>query len=282
MVSVVIPALNAQHTLPKQLEALSRQTYGEPWEVVIADNGSSDDTVKVAQSFAGRLPALTVVLAGDRKGASHARNRGTAAARGELIAFCDADDVVSEGWLEALTVSALRGDQVAGVVEVDALGTPGARLGRHLRPAETPRLGFLPFAPTCSCAIWKEVFDELAGMNEEYLASHDVELSWRLQLSSKTLVFEPRALVHHRSRATLRASLLQLYRRGMGHVLLFRDFRARGMPRSWTDAGLAWGWLLVTAPLALAWKPHREVWVRRLGLRIGRLAGSVCYGTLYP
>lgn len=281
LVSVVIAALNAADTLPEQLEALTRQTYRGAWEVVVADNGSTDETVDIARSFGDRLPRLTVVDAGERAGASHARNRGSAAARGELIAFCDADDVVSDGWLEALAISARRADQVAGIVEVDALASPGARLGARLPPPDGPRLGFLPFAPTCSCAIWRDVFDELAGLNEEYRARHDVELSWRLQLASRTLIFDPRGLVHHRARTTLRATLLQFYRRGKGDVMLFLDFRACGVPRSWIKAPLAWGWLLATAPLALVLRRHRELWIRRLGSRLGRLAGSLRYGTLY-
>ena len=59
--SVVIPARNAGTELPVQLLALAEQDWPEPFEVIVADNGSHDETVKVAMSFISRLPHLRVV-----------------------------------------------------------------------------------------------------------------------------------------------------------------------------------------------------------------------------
>ncbi|MYR59535.1 glycosyltransferase, partial [Streptomyces sp. SID625] len=78
---------------------LGRQTYQGPWEVVVVDNGSVDGTPEVARAARAVLPALRIVDARDRAGESYARNRGIAEARGDLVAFCDADDVAAEGWL---------------------------------------------------------------------------------------------------------------------------------------------------------------------------------------
>src|SRR4051812_28957961 len=95
LVSVVIPARNAARLLPLQLAALAKQTYAGTWEVVVADHRSADGTARVASEWAARLPCLRVVSVGRRGGANVARNEGARAARGEVLAFCDADDVAS-------------------------------------------------------------------------------------------------------------------------------------------------------------------------------------------
>ena len=101
-VSVVIPVLNGAATISQQLAALAGQTYRGPMEVLVADNGSTDATVEVVQALSGRLPGLRLVDASARVGTNHARNAGAAAAGGDLLAFCDADDVAAPGWLAGL------------------------------------------------------------------------------------------------------------------------------------------------------------------------------------
>src|SRR3712207_5405247 len=101
-VSVVIVMRNAAATIGEQLEALSRQDYAGPWEVVVADNGSTDDSVAVVRQWEGRLPGLQIVDASLRRGVSYARNAGVVASSGEVIAFCDADDVAEPDWLRRL------------------------------------------------------------------------------------------------------------------------------------------------------------------------------------
>lgn len=282
LVSVVIPVLNASATLPRQLEALSRQSYGETWEVVVADNGSTDGTQHIARSFSDRLPLLTVVQAAEERSANYARNRACDVARGDLIAFCDGDDIVTENWLEALVDASRRADLVGGALEPIAPRASSRDSWPPLRPSREPRLGFLPFATGASFAIWRDVLDDVGGMNEQYQACQDVELSWRAQLASKTLEFEPRARVRYQIRETLGSAFRQHYIRGVAHVQLFDTYRRHGMPRMAGRAALAWGWLLVTAVLAVPWRSHRELWMRRLGLRVGHLAGSLRHRSFYP
>ena len=84
LVSVIMPVRNGSESLARQLEALRGQTYGGPWELIVADNGSVDDTPSVAEEFAGRVPGLRVVDASGRPGIGAARNAGAAAARGSF------------------------------------------------------------------------------------------------------------------------------------------------------------------------------------------------------
>src|SRR5207248_1597199 len=91
-------------------------------------------------------PGLRIVDACERRSLAHAKNRGAAEARGDLLAFCDGDDVVLPGWLEALVDAARTADVVGGTFELETLNDP---LTRRWRPDEPPREliryhGYLP------------------------------------------------------------------------------------------------------------------------------------------
>jgi glycosyltransferase involved in cell wall biosynthesis len=120
-VSVVIPARNAQGTLPAVLAALVPQVRTRAdAEAIVVDNGSDDCTREIAASYGVR------VVNQPRPGAAAARNAGWLAARGELVAFLDSDCIPQPGWLEEL-VAALDGAPSAGAVggRIDAAPPTG-------------------------------------------------------------------------------------------------------------------------------------------------------------
>ena len=102
-ISVVIPVLNGADTLSEQLDAVLAQEGVESFEIVVVDNGSTDGTPELAAAYADRDRRVRLVD-GSRapKGGAAAKNLGVEAAKAELIAFCDADDVVRPGWLGAI------------------------------------------------------------------------------------------------------------------------------------------------------------------------------------
>src|SRR4051794_20497634 len=148
LVSVIVPVRNGAAVLGQQLAALERQGYRGRWEVVVADNGSSDGTAAVVAEWTGRLP-MRRVAADRRRGINVARNVGVNAANGDLLAFCDADDQVAPGWLEALVETARGADLVGGRLDEETLNQdPRApRRPRHPRNRLPTALEFLPFAP---------------------------------------------------------------------------------------------------------------------------------------
>jgi len=98
MISVIIPFLNMQRFLTEAVDSVYRQTYLD-WELILVDDGSDDGGADLALKFAERDPQRVRALLPSENishGASAARNRGLRAARGEYIAFLDADDI----WLE--------------------------------------------------------------------------------------------------------------------------------------------------------------------------------------
>jgi glycosyltransferase involved in cell wall biosynthesis len=225
-VSVVMPAKNAAATIDAQLDALSRQHIDERWEVVICDNGSSDDTVSIAKSWHDRLPSLRIIDASEARGAGATRNLGVRAARGRIIAFCDADDLVSDGWLAAIAEGMTTHAFAACLWEMSLLN--------HHRPSgltqgPTFRMSTLsqfPFAGAGAMAIRRDTFLAIGGFDTRLPIGEDVDLSWRVQLAGTPLVELPDAVVHIRERSGLVATLRQWYAYGRAERQLRVKFAA--------------------------------------------------------
>jgi glycosyltransferase involved in cell wall biosynthesis len=281
LISVVIPVRNAAGTLPEQLAALAAQTYAGAWEIVLADNGSTDDTVEVARSFDHPVAPLRVVDACARAGSSYARNHGAENARGDFIAFCDADDVVAPGWLDALARAARDYDAVTGPQDASSINSAPVQQWRPPRATALPRSAFLPYAPSCNLAVWADVYACTGGFDEAYPQAHDVEWSWRAQLAGFTLGFAPDAVVNYRYRATVRGVARQAYLSGIDSARLYRDFRSRGMKRPRLARSLrVWAWLVARLPYLVS-PAQRGVWVRRAGEAWGRARGSARFRVVF-
>ncbi len=108
-VSVVIPTYNSAQTIALTVEKVLNQTL-RPSEVVIVDDGSTDDTADVLKNFAGRIR----VVRQDNRGPAAARNRGVLECKGDYVAFTDSDCVPDENWLRNL-MNGFDSENVAGV-----------------------------------------------------------------------------------------------------------------------------------------------------------------------
>ncbi|MDQ1522029.1 MAG: hypothetical protein QOI55_3102 [Actinomycetota bacterium] len=278
-----MPVRNAAGLISEQLAALAAQDYDGEWELVVADNGSTDDTLSIARRWEDRLPRVTVVDASGRTGPSFARNRGAGHARGDFLAFCDADDVVTPSWLRSLAAGARDFDAVTGVQDARRLNSEAVQAWRPPRANGLPgsRSQILPYAPSCNLGVWAEAFQHTGGFDEEYPAGEDVEWSWRFQLAAFTLGFAPDAVVHYRYRTSMRGILRQAYLSGVAAARLYRDYRDRGVERpSLLRALRTWLWLVVRSPYVLT-SANRGTWARRAGEAAGRVAGSVRFRVLF-
>jgi GT2 family glycosyltransferase len=283
-VSVVIPVRDGAVTLSQQLAAVADQQLDVPWEVIVVDHGSRDGSGDLARRWASSFRALKVVPTGGPPGVAHARNAGAAIATGDLVALCDADDVVTADWLAALVDAAADLDVVGGRLvpvgpELDGLADDG--LGDDGLAGLPSALDFLPYAVGANCAIRREVIDALHGWDEAYVAgADDVEMSWRAQLAGYRIGYAPDAVVWHRARPTARATARQAFRYGVLDHRLYRDFRDRGLPRPALREGVrAWAWIVTSAADAVRVK-RRHRWLGVVAHRTGRLAGSLRYRQL--
>jgi glycosyltransferase involved in cell wall biosynthesis len=281
-VSVVVCVLNAERWLGEQLEALAAQTYDGDWELLLVDNGCTDRSMEIAAGWRQRLPRLRVVDARERRSLNHARNAGAAAAAGDFLAYCDADDVVAPTWLAALVAAAPRADIVGGTFDLEALNPP---LAQAWRPDEPPvRLpddqGFLPYANGGNCGIWTEVARSVRWDDDFEFGHSETEFCWRAQLAGHTLAFAPDAVVRLRYRRELRDLVRQYFGYGRATPLLYSRFRELGMARDNDEALWWWRWL------ARRWRhlldpEARGRWLKMAALRCGRLRGSLAARVLY-
>lgn len=280
--SVVIPALNASDTLAAQLDALAKQTTKLGWEVVVVDNGSTDETPAIARSYANRLVIRVVSCA--QPGANAARNVGGSAARGSLLLYCDADDRVYPDWISAMAYALQHDDAAGGAIDNDSLnadlkGGPSSRY-----PDGLPRAaGFLPRAIGANFGVRKNVWADLGGFDQKYkYGGTDTEFCWRLQLAGRTLGYAADAVVAYRHRATLGSIAVKAYRTGRSRAHLFRDFHAHGMPQPQLIGAMArWASLLVAVPVMPFSRRLRWWWVRSSAAAVGRIVGSVAFRVRY-
>ena len=194
LVTVVIPAYNAAAFIGDALRSVCQQSYPPDYiQIVVVDDGSTDDTAAVAQAVVDRERRQLLLLQSPRPfGPSAARNRGWQAARGEWIQFLDADDVISENKIERQArVAATAGPEVACVYSRWARMT---HIGAPVAPEDIfdPDLGgdsvcavlrsenFLPFGAQLVHRPWLAAVE---GFNEEYRLVEDVDLQLRLFLS---------------------------------------------------------------------------------------------------
>lgn len=256
---VVIPAFNARVALGAQLSALQRQR--EVSDIVVADNGSSDSTADVA-----RVCGVRVVDASARRGAAFARNVGVRALDADVIAFCDADDVVSETWAAAI---------------VGAVNSGASLVGGPLRIAgavqEPPRLHGSPFpaVPTANIAVTRKAFDAVNGFDERYRTAEDTDFCWRVQQRGFRFTYQPDMVVDYELRCSLRASARQRYVHGWSDVLLIKNFDLTEERHVISLGTLASA--IVRLPLLALSARARSNWINWWAYVTGRVVGSITH-----
>lgn len=100
-ISVIIPVYNGERFLPKAIESVARQTVFNELELILVDDGSTDDSGKICDLYSNKFSNI-ITLHCKNAGVSAARNAGIAHARGEHLAFLDSDDAYDESFLEKL------------------------------------------------------------------------------------------------------------------------------------------------------------------------------------
>jgi glycosyltransferase involved in cell wall biosynthesis len=277
-ISVIVPCRNAASVISTQLEALSRQQCRRSWEVIVVDNNSTDATRAVVERFQGRLPGLRVVEARDKPGAAYARNVGVAAAAGEYVAFCDADDEVADGWLAAVDEGLSAHEAI--VFRIDAEKLNGPTCSRQIRQSDgLQQYTYPPYLPYSgsTIALRRDTHQALGGFDESMLACEDADFSWRLQHSGIELHFARDAIVHVRLRTNMWDMCRQARLWGEYNVVLYKKFRPLGMPRLQRLPGLRNLLGIFKRAPQLVSSRKRASWLWEASWATGRLIGSIKY-----
>jgi len=197
LISIIVPVFNEQEHIADCLGSLLNLDYPvHQREIIVVDNNSTDDSAKIIKGY----PVRYVFTA--RPGAAAARNRGAEVARGDILAFVDADCLVYENWLEEIcTVLSDPGiDAVMGFAE----GTNGSLWAEFRQKLyevgikeEIQQEDTVHKAATTTFAIRRDLFLANGGFDESFLRAHDTEFSIRLHSRRYRIVFAPQIRVKH-------------------------------------------------------------------------------------
>lgn len=193
MISVIVPANNAEKTIAQCLDGLAAQTKPAD-EIIVVDDGSRDATGEIAQTRGVR------VLRQSNLGAAAARNVGAQNARGEVVLFIDADCVPDAHWIEAMT---------APFADVSIVGAGGMKQTnqRSLVPAfiqmefdyryaQVRAHRYIDFIDSGTAAYRRDVFLKNGGFDPRLFDAEDVDLSYRLSEQDYRMAFAADAMVY--------------------------------------------------------------------------------------
>lgn len=275
--SVIIPCYNGEATLRDTLEALANQAWDKPWEVLFSNNRSTDRSLEIAMSYKDRLPNFRVVDASDRQGQPHALNTGARVAKGESIAFTDADDAVAEGWVAAMGNALEAHEFVACRTDARRFNGPGRRLS--CQNSEIQQLWYPPFVQHAgggTIGLRKALFEKIGDFDHALPYLHDTDFCIRAQQLGAQIHFVHDAVLELRNRSTFHG----IYKQSMN----FAEYNAILAKKYWRPAdksGPFWRvfvreWFrLVKRSGDLGHPERRFIFAWNLGRQVGRVKGIV-------
>lgn len=221
-VSVIIPVFNDAAGVAACLHGIETQTCpAEQIEVIVVDNGSEPPLIIEEQH-----PFELIVLRHTKPGSYAARNAAVSVARGEVLAFTDADCIPHRQWVEhGLAALASHGRVIAGgEVRMLAPEPPTATalyqavVGFRQKENIEQRL----FSVTANLFCKRSDFDVVGPFNEDLLSGGDLEWCWRARAHGIPTTYAPDAIVDTSPRTTLRGAMRQARRVAAGRVHMAR------------------------------------------------------------
>lgn len=214
-VSVIIPVYNDAERLQRCLAALEQQTYPKScYEVIVVDNGSTEgDVAAIVATFPQAIGATEL-----RPGSYAARNQGLSLAKGEVIAFTDADCIPAETWLQngvTVLLSTPNCGLVAGKIDVffrdSAKLTMVERYDRVMAFQQREHLEQYHYGSTANVFTFKQVVDRVGSFDAALKSNGDFEWGRRVAAQGYQQVYAEEACVAHPARY----SFAELYKRSL-------------------------------------------------------------------
>ncbi len=243
LVSIIVAVYNRAGEIGDCLDSLLSLNYPESRrEIIVVDDGSTDNTPDVVRTYPVRL------LAGaENAGQSAARNRGVEAAAGEIIAFIDSDCIADPDWLADL-VPGFGGDRVAlvgGYVDAYYRRTRLDRFEAAFSPlnmGEEPLVGegdrSVLYVPTCNMLVRRSAYQAAGGLDPGRRVGEDVDLCWRLMDEGHRLIYLPRGRVRHKHRSRFWPGFVRRYEYGASEPALYAAHRRAAKRFPWQTGGL--------------------------------------------
>jgi glycosyltransferase involved in cell wall biosynthesis len=227
-VSVIIPIYNGDRDIPDLIQCLEAQTYPrELVEYLLVDNNSSDRTLQLLQQAAANTAIEIIPLTEAKIQSSYAaRNLGIRQAKGDFIAFTDADCRPQPDWLKEL-IKPFNKSEI-GLVAGEIIGLPGTTiLEKYAEKTEVLAAKFslahpfCPYGQTANLAIRKEAFTKVGLFRPHLTTGGDADICWRiLRETDWKIKFASKAIISHRHRDNLADFHSQWRRYGRSNLYL--------------------------------------------------------------
>lgn len=252
-VSIIIPTFNGVSRIGSCLDALLKQTVGREVEILVVNDGSTDDTAQVVDRFSG-----VRLITQSNAGPAAARNRGVLEARGTIVLFTDDDCVPIEDWLDAM-LEPFNDPELVGAKGV--YRTRQKSLAARFVQAEyedryrlMKGLPIIDVIDTYSAAFRRDRFLEMAGYDTSFpvACAEDIELSYRMSARGWKMKFVPAAIVYHTHPDTLSRYLKKKYKFAFWRVHAVRKNPRKAVKDSHTPQLMKLQLLFVPALLLAA------------------------------
>jgi len=247
-VSVVIPVYNGERTLGACLHSLLHQSgFRGTLEIIVVDDASRDGSVALVERMAEQASGAVCIRLMQQprnRGPAAARNRGAAAASGNIVLFTDADCEPEHDWVQQMTAP-LADPDIAAVK--GAYRTRQPELVARFAQAEfesryrlLARLHYVDVVFTYAAAIRTNVFRAIGGFDAGFPVpdNEDTDLSYRLSSNGHKILFNPRAIVYHQHPRTLRRYLKVKFSRAYWRACVYRRYPGKAVTDSYTPQTL--------------------------------------------
>ncbi len=233
--SIIVPTFNGASRIGHCLDALLKLTSGKSAEILVVNDGSTDNTVNVVECYS-EVRLITQA----NTGPAAARNHGALEAQGSIILFTDDDCVPMPEWLDAM-LEPFHDPEVIGVKGVYRTRQKSV-IARFVQIEYEDRyrlmagLPSIDFIDTYSAAFRRERFLEMSGYDTSFpvACAEDVELSYRMSARGWKMKFAPAAIVYHTHPDTLSRYLKKKYKFALWRVLAVRKNPSKAVKDSHT------------------------------------------------
>jgi len=233
--SIIIPTFNGSSRIVNCLDALKEQVAGLSVEILVVDDGSTDNIAEVVALY----PEVRLISQSNA-GPAAARNRGALEASGKILLFTDDDCVPTPDWLDAM-LAPFRDSEVVGakgayLTRQTALAARFVQVEYEDKYRLMAGLQSIDFIDTYSAAFVRDRFLEMNGYDTSFpvACAEDVELSYRMSACGWRMKFVPAAIVYHTHPDTFSSYLKKKYKFAFWRVLAVRKNPSKGVKDSHT------------------------------------------------
>lgn len=239
MISVIVPAYNAEKTVVQCIQSLIHQTIpSDKYEIILVNDGSTDRTEEVTKSLGVKY------FYQSNQGPATARNHGVALAHGDIILFTDSDCITERNWIEEM-VKPFDDPDVVGVkgrykTRQKEVISRFAQLEFEERYCLLEKYKYIDFVDSYSAGFRKEVFLAVHGFDPcfPHANNEDVDLSYRLAQKGYRMVYNPKAILYHQHPASLLKYLKLKFWRGYWRFIVYRQYPEKALKDSYTPFNL--------------------------------------------